>query len=274
MNSCIPRNRLLGPALVILALATPPGCAQAQDGPAIDWDSSRMREIEKEWEVLRDAYHGGADNGKVEYDEYLGSVDRLLQKRLPAPLLRKLTASSKLPPVPEDQGTFAYVMLTYMVRAFVDSGDRQSLVELLAKRCSGRIEGPEDLEFYVAYRGGRLKDPILILGEAYAKCRISETRHALAASARRGFAGLGIHGKDDAEFVQNAMQWYAIEKGHLIVNSAYTLNETSNSGMLTIEAYEKNPDFYDNPPQAREPMFKQRTVPPGGSKNLSEDPNR
>src|SRR4051812_29513748 len=117
MNACIPLHRLFEWALVILALAAPFGCTpaqsgpQAQDGPAIDWESPRMRAIEKKWEALRDD-HGRVGGGKDEYREYLRSVDRLFQKRLPARRLRELTASSKLPPVPVED-TFAYVMLTY-----------------------------------------------------------------------------------------------------------------------------------------------------------------
>lgn len=270
MNSCIPRQLLLTPAVVILltpavvilVLTGASGCAEDrdrsashQDGPALDWDSPRMCAIEKEWEALRAAHNRVFDGGKIEYEKYLQSVDRLFQKRLPARRLRELTASAKLPPVPEEQDTFSYSILTYMVKAFVESGDRQGLVELLAKRCPGLIEWPEYLEYWLAFRGKRLKDPILVLGEAFAMCRVPETRHALAAAARRGFAGQGIRGKDDAEFVRNAMQWYAKEKGHLTVNDAYIFNATSNEGQFTIESYESHPEYYDNPPRARDPLF-------------------
>ena len=46
-------------------------------------------------------------------------------------------------------------------------------------------------------------------------------RHALAASVRRSFAGFGIDGKDNAEFVSNAMRQYTKEKGGLIANIEY-----------------------------------------------------
>jgi hypothetical protein len=182
-------------------------------------------------------------------------VDRLFDKRLSDRDLCDLAASPRLPSVPEDQGTFVYAILTHMVEAFVKSGNRQCLVDFLAQRCPGRIHGPEDIEFYVAFHGKKLNDPILVLGEAYAKCGVPETRLALAASVRRGFAGLGIPGKDDAEFVSNAMKWYEKEKGHLSVNADYTLNETSNGGRFTIQSYEKNPEFYENAPQVRQPLF-------------------
>ena len=260
MSSYISRHRFLGPVLIGLALAPPPGCAADQTGPAVDWGSPRMLEIEKEWRSLEDAFNA-ASGGKARYYEYVQSVDRLFEKRLSDRDLCDLAASPKLPPVPEDQSNFVYAILTHMVKAFVQSGNRQCLVDFLAQRCPGRIHGPEYIEFHVAFHGKKLKDPILVLGEAYAKCRVPETRHALAASVRRGFAGRGVRGKDEAEFVQNAMQWYEKEKGHLVVNSTYTLNVTSNGVAFTIESYEKHPDYYDNPPQARDPLFKERTTP-------------
>ena len=260
MNACVLRHRLLSPALIVLMFASPSGCAAGQHGSEVDWDSPRMLEIKRQWQSLEDSFEEDsgkmADDGKVAYEEHVRSVDRLFRTRLSDRDLCQLAASSKIPPVPEDQGSFAYVMLTFMVKALVQSGDRDCLVDLLTKRCPGRIHGPEDIEFYVPFHGQKLKDPILVLGEAYAKSRAPETRHALAAAARRGFAGLGIRGKDDSEFVNNAMRWYEKEKGHLTVNSAYTLNETSNGRMFSIESYEENPDYYDNPPQAREPLFK------------------
>ena len=80
-------------------------------------------------------------------------------------------------------------------------------------------------EYCVVYSGWRFTDPILIFGEAHSKCQVPETRRALAAAVRRSFAGLGIHGKDDAEFVSNAMRWYMKEKGRLIANREYYRNE-------------------------------------------------
>jgi len=263
MKLCMPRHRLLAIAVVVLVLTASYGCSEdrggtatREDGPAIDWDSPRMREIEKEWKARDDAYNAAPHGGKVEFEEYRQSVDRLFQERLSLRRLRELTASSKIPPVPEEQGTFAYAMLAYMVKAFVESGDRQGLVELLAKRCPSVIEWPEYLEFYVANRSKRLKDPILVLGEPYTKCGIAETRHALAAAVRRGFAGYGIRGKDDAEFVSNAMQWYQKNNKNLAVNNDYIFNVTSNEGAFTIESYERHPEYHDNPPRARDPLFK------------------
>ena len=61
-------------------------------------------------------------------------------------------------------------------------------------------------------------------------------REALAAAVRRSFAGFGIDGNDDAEFVSNAMRWYTKEKGGLIVNREYYRNENMGLGIETYQS--------------------------------------
>jgi hypothetical protein len=70
------------------------------------------------------------------------------------------------------------------------------------------------------------------------------------------------------------MRWYEQNKGHLIVNAKYPRNELDFVGITVSDSYERNPDLFDNPPPEREPLFKKRIVPPGGPKNLGEDPDR
>ena len=78
-----------------------------------------------------------------------------------------------------------------------------------------------------------------MLGEAYAKCKIPETRQAIADAARRAFAGSGIRGKDDREFIENCMGWYDANKGHLEVNWHYGERSTTHNG----HDYDTNPLF-------------------------------
>ncbi len=142
----------------------------------------------------------------------------------------------------------------------MESGDRESLGGLLSKRCPSQIDWPETLEFYLAFRGWRIKDPIFILGEAYARCQVPETRHTLAASLRRGFAGLGIRGEDDVEFVNNAMRWYGNEKGHLVVNAKYTMNEMRGITPNFDTSYTTDADTENKLMQLREPLFRTNTI--------------
>lgn len=268
--------RLLGANLVfwLAALAGGAGGGKAE-GPAIDWDSSRMREIEAEWRLLRDAYKKDPrGDGKGSW-----SARPLFQTRLSPGMLRQLADSPKFPSPtdpkkPDRPGEFVPDLLAFMVRTFVQTGDRERLVDVLSKRCPSLIEWPETVEYWLAFQGWKLKEPMLILGEAYARSRVPKTRSALAASVRRSFAGLGIRGKDDAEFVDNAMRWYQREKGHLIVNARYPRNELDDVGITVGHSYERRPDLFDNPPLGREPLFKERIVPTDGPRNLGEDPDR
>ena len=66
-----------------------------------------------------------------------------------------------------------------------------------------------------------LGDPIAVLGEAYSQCQIPEVRRQIANAVCRSFTGSGIRGKDDAEFVRNAMKWYEKEKDCLTVNGRH-----------------------------------------------------
>jgi hypothetical protein len=262
--------------LIIAFAATLQVCAANADGTpedetVVDWNSRKLREIQTEWQSLQAAYEKDTwgKPSKSKYSELVAAVDRLFMKRLSKEDLRSLAASSEMVAVlDKDRNHFVTDLLAFMVKAFVGFGDRESLVILLSKRCPSRIAWPEDIEYYLAHRARRLTDPILVLGEAYSRCQVPETRHTLAAAVRRGFAGLGIRGNDDADYVKNAMQWYERQKNELAVNVRYPLNESGGVMLFTIEVYGEHPEFYEQPPAGavREPLFKKRTA-------SSEGPN-
>jgi hypothetical protein len=128
-----------------------------------------------------------------------------------------------LPVKETKQSDFVIKVVQYMVEVFVTSGDRASLLELLSKRCP-ECAGPYELiEFYLARNADKLKDPLLVLGDAYAECKVPEVRRRIARAFRRGFTTAGVRGKDDGEFVNNALQWYKKEKDHIVVNPQYRL---------------------------------------------------
>lgn len=285
MNLLVRQYRLLGFSLVVLGLASLYGCSggegsPVEDGAAIDWDSPRMREIEARWRSLKDSHENHprreTEDGKQAYADYLDSINRLFQTHLSAGDLHELAVSSKMPSL-SGSGKEDFMndrLLAFMVKEFVHTGDHQSLVEILSKRCPIWIDPAVTIENYLAFRGWRIKNPMLVLGEAYARCQEPRTRHTLATAIRRSFAGFGIQGKCDEEFVVNAMRWYEKEKGHLVVNAKYTRNETAPGGITSVDSYETSPELFDNPPPFREPLFKGRVVPPRGPKNLGEDPDR
>jgi uncharacterized protein (TIGR03067 family) len=197
-----------------------------------------MRQIESEYHLVLQATEMPVDKNRGR----VILVDSLFRKRLSEEDLRQLAATcDSLPISAKERSRFANDALGFVVRSLVDVGERQKLIALLSTRCPGRVGHYTTLEFYLAYYGRAMKDPILILGEAYSRCTIPEVRHDLAAAVRRGFRGLGIHGKDDADFVANAMKWYKQEKQQLVVNFGFGSIEYN----LSVEEYEQHPGLYD-----------------------------
>ena len=242
MNKALRRNLFLRVAVMCLAIAVLQGCGTNQgqlspSGPALSWDSPKMRQIKAEWQSLQQTYDRNPEKipgkyGKIKYGNLLRMCDRLLRKRLSDQDLRELTSSCHTLPIRDaDRDFFDNEVLGFMVRAFVATGDRDSLVKLLSTRGTRSVVGGwlTPVEYYLASQAGRnlgfrlvkLKDPILVLGDAYAECSIPEVREELAFAAHRGFDGLGISGKDEADFIRNAMQWYTTEKDRVVANSSY-----------------------------------------------------
>ena len=229
-------------AMICVAVATVGGCTANE--PITSWDSPRLLEVQKEWDSLPRI------GGKQKNEEQQNKLDRVLQRSLSYDDLRHLAATCGSLAVREkDRSDFANAVLVYMEKTFVDRGDRDNLVKVLSTRCQLHIAVYTDIEFYLAFFGKKLKDPILVLGEAFSKCQVPEVRHDLAGAVHRGFLGLGIQGKDDAEYVANAMQWYEKEKGHLTVNQKYWMNTL----MYPADLFDEMPEYYE----------KREKAPPG-----------
>jgi len=266
----------LGVAVALgLAIMVAPGCGTSRVAPSpeevsLSWDSPKMREIKAEWETLHETYRKHpekipGDCGKTKYGNLLEMCDSLLRERLSYEELRGLTSSCGTLPIRDaDRDPFGNEVLAFMVREFVASGDRDTLVRLLSTRCVRRASSiwRTTLEYYLASEGDRtlrvrlvrLRDPILVLGEAHAKCTIPEVRTEIAFAVRRGFGAMGITGKDDAEFVRNAMQWYEQRKGHVTANWGYLMQH------LCVDTFWSGPEEYDKEMSLRdrrEPLFRE-----------------
>jgi hypothetical protein len=229
-------QRLLFPAiLTCVAFAAVGGCTRE---PITSWDSPRLLEVQKQWDAIASI----KTQDKSVYQELLDKQLHILESNLSYDALRNLTATCDTLPVrAKDRSAFINAVLAHMERTFIDSGDRGNLVKLLSTRCQLEVGIARDIEFYLVYYGKKLKDPILVLGEAFTKCKVPEVRHDIAGAVRRAFAGHGIRGKDDAEYVTNAMQWYEKEKDHLIVNGEYSRN----SEWVPGGTYDYMPELYD-----------------------------
>ena len=260
MNESLRPGLWFRTALAALALAVSQACVQAQGVPEderISWNSPKISEIEREWQELENTWAEtpkkipgppGSNHTQVETLQ-----KKLIGIRLSDRELQGLAGAAG--PIPDRK--FVKQVVDCMVRSFLETGDRDTLVTILSKRCPDRVVS-EPIEIYLAYLGYRLKDPILILGQAYSKCQDPQTCHALAGAVRRGFADLGIQGKDDADYVKNAMQWYENEKDHLAVNPKYINNDDH----VPLEWYEKHPEYYDRYPASvkREPLFENKSA--------------
>jgi len=167
------------------------------------------------------------DNGKTKYCVRLRMAERLFRNRLSEQNVYQLASSCNALPVRVEDRGFEESVLAFLVKVLVELGDREALVGLLSTRSPIWFNGIEPIECHLIVRGERLKDAILILGDAYSQCEVPETRHTLAAEVRRGFAGFDIGGWGDADYVKNALQWYEKEKGRLEPNPLYLANEIS-----------------------------------------------
>lgn len=123
--------------------------AMPEDGQ-ICWNCPKMRDLEKQWRPLEKAYLapekivGAAGRDKAIQFQRMG--DRLLRRTLSDRELGQLARSPD--GIPEHR--IGLVVTDFMVRTFLDKGDRDSLVELLSRRCPGRVGGWENIELCLA----------------------------------------------------------------------------------------------------------------------------
>ncbi len=69
--------------------------------------------------------------------------------------------------------------------------------------------------------GAVIEDPILIVADAFSKSKLPPVRKAIAGAMRNAFMGLGVVGKNDDEFVANAIRWYGKHKDRIEINLEY-----------------------------------------------------
>jgi hypothetical protein len=176
-----------------------------------------MLAAKQEWDSLRKNPPKEVGPGSSKNDKLIEMQQDLLRKTLSGGDMRRLAATcGTLPTDEKNPNAFEVNVLPYMVAAFIEAGDREGLVTLLSNRFVEYI-GPElsTARYLLRCPKRALKDPILVLGEAYSRSKAPEVRLQIAQVVRRGFDGDGIAAKDDAEFVANAMQWYQMNKSHL-----------------------------------------------------------
>jgi hypothetical protein len=221
-------------AVIISMLCS--SCA-SEEGPVTAWDSPRLLSVKREWDSLVNEARkgGGREKWGLKNEKLRRKQDNLLRRNLSIGDMRRLAATCGTLPVHEkDPGSFELNVLQFMVVAFIDGGDRDSLVVLLSTSFQEFV-GPETTTAYYLLHCPHksLSDPVAVLGDAYIRCETPEVRREIAAVVRRGFEGFNISGRDDADFVRNAMTWYERNKNHIIVRQTFG---GPNSGSFFEEA--------------------------------------
>jgi hypothetical protein len=150
---------------------------------------------------------------------------KYIREHLSTQELRAVASSCKaIPSVVNDWSTFHCQLFGAIADILLSSCDRDTFVVLLSIRCPADVGYGNMIEYYVARPRTGIKDSDLILFDAFTMSRSPEARHEIAAALRRGFAGLGVKGKDDADFVANALKWYNVNRARVKLNDRYLDN--------------------------------------------------
>ncbi len=200
------------------AVAAPPGLS----GRGLTWDSPRMAKLQAEWSSLADERTPAGQQP----DDLGERQCALLDKRLSLDDARDLAGSCwAIPATERGRSHFQNDVLAHVFRALVKLGDRQALTDMLSVRCPHLVAYDATVEGWLGCYAPRVRDPITILGDAYWKCADRQVRRIIACALRRGFADLGVRGKEDADFVRSAMQWYQNNKDRVKPNPRYVGNQ-------------------------------------------------
>jgi hypothetical protein len=150
-----------------------------------------MRQLEKEWRLLMGAPRDTVvEKYKSTWRERVAA--RLIERRLSKQDISNLAASCNLLPVdPKDWSQFAHAVSAHLIVSL----ERNDLVRMLSTRCPYCV-GERALEYILAAQGDweirlrdPLRDPILVLGEAYFNCKIPDVRRLLIEPIRRDRKG-------------------------------------------------------------------------------------
>jgi hypothetical protein len=247
MYGTFPRFRLRGAILACVTtligfLGPPARCAEPsaaeqpvpprdnRDGPAkadkspMVWDGPQMRQIEKEWSAMTVPPGTTAGNKPLVRERQL---EALLKKRLPKEDISKLVASMRKIPIDDNRQTeFQWTFIRALETILFENGDREDLVTLFSTHFDNYFLG-STTEYVLVVWSKNMKDPVLVLAEAYERSKDPVIRKRIATAVHQSFDGVGVQGKDDAEFIANAMKWFKDNKDRLVLNPRYGIGYTA-----------------------------------------------
>ena len=207
------RERTLVGLFVLIAGAI---AANGVETNKLTWNSPRVLEVKKKFDALQASFAGPStiDN----FGERTSKTCDFLNHSLSPQEMSDLAATCGMLPIDEIHWSdFESCLIREMVRVFLETGNRNSLVTLFSLRFPSYYPY-ESMDAFLVTHDQKIKYPILILGEAYWKCQVPDVRSRIAQMIRSDFKGSGIRADTDDDFVKDAMQWYDREKDNLIFN--------------------------------------------------------
>jgi hypothetical protein len=213
------------------------GPSKTNKSPMV-WDGAEVRQIEKDWSAMTvppDTMVG--DTQLVRFRQ----LTSLLEKRLPKQEIPGLIASLGKVPIDEEKQTeFQRMFIRALELILIEGGERENLVALFSTHFDDYYLGGTT-EYILVARGEKMKDPILVLAEAYQRSKDPVIRQRIATSVHQSFDGVGVKGKDDAEFIANAMKWYKENKTRVVLNHRHDVGGTM------VHSWTEFPLYYIDP---------------------------
>ena len=226
------------------------------------WDSPKLLRIKEDWRALWETYLKTPEKLPADrsnsYEKVKEMQGHLFRTSLSDKEARNLAAScGSLPVRCKDWSEPDNAVVAFMVEAFVYSRDRESLVRLFSTRFPLWI-GNWPTEYYLAMAAeGRLKDAILVLGEAYSKSRVPEvrTRHWSRRSPR--FRESWDPRKRRCGVRYERHEVVREREGPRHVDGGYWDSDNA----LPLEPEERAPGFYEEAWRNRPPLFTTSATP-------------
>jgi hypothetical protein len=188
---------------------------EASNKPGVIWGGPQLRRIESEWSKM--TVPPGTMPRSVQ-PVRVWQLKGLIDKNVPKQEMPGLIASLRNVPTDQEKQTeFQWMFVLALENLLIDRGDRDNLVALFSTHFTSRMLGATT-ETVLVVEGKKMKDPILVLGEAFDRSKEPVIRKRIATAVHQSFDGNAVKGENDEPFVKNAMKWYQDNKSRLVLN--------------------------------------------------------
>lgn len=201
-----------------------------------------LAEIEQQYESARKSLP--ALDGKSRYDAEMGILCRLVDARCgddPRSLRTLGLAVIDKTREGRKDGTFEEGLFGVIIMTLVENGQRDALVELLARKCPSDVSLQTPTKFCLvveeraarlAGKPAKLRDGILVLLDAYERAREGKSRASVLKRIRIAFPNIHAAANDDRSFVSSCRRWYLANRERIVPNGEY--DGSSRGGPLFV----------------------------------------